>query len=134
MREKIVLDTGIFHVHFSGLNEKVKELMRGIYAGRYGAFTTPLNLTEVFYQYSWVVGKEGARVRLSLILDSSIRVIPPDKDLSMRAGEVKVDFSFLSIVDCFVVSLAERERARVITTDSAMHNVYRNTTFIGLSG
>lgn len=48
MREKIVLDTGIFHVHFSGLNEKVKELMRGIYAGRYGAFTTPLELNGGF--------------------------------------------------------------------------------------
>jgi len=41
VREKIVLDTGIFHVHFSGLNEKVKELMRESTQGGTGLSLPP---------------------------------------------------------------------------------------------
>ncbi|QKR00632.1 type II toxin-antitoxin system VapC family toxin [Metallosphaera tengchongensis] len=130
MKKRVVIDTGFFFIYFSGLNDRAKELMIEIYNGSSLAMTTDLNLTEFFYNYSKIKGAEASKVKTSLILGSPIKVVPTDKDLALRAGQLKVQSSFLSIVDCYVISLAEREGAKIYTTDSGIKKVYANTVLL----
>ena len=61
-----------------------------------------------------------AKVRLSLILNSPIKTVSTNKELAIRAGELKVKHQDLSIVDCFVIAFAEKEDAVIYTTESGI--------------
>ncbi|BAK54456.1 type II toxin-antitoxin system VapC family toxin [Sulfurisphaera tokodaii] len=130
MRKKIIFDTSFFHVYFSGLNDETKETMEEVYMGKSQGYTIDLNLAEFLYTYGKLKGLEEARVRLSLILNSPIKIVSTNRELALRAGELKVKYQNLSIVDCFIVALAEKENAVVYTTDSGIERVYKNTKVI----
>jgi len=119
LRRKILLDTSFFHVYFSGLNEEVKKAVEEVYTGKGIGYTLDLNLAEFLYTYGKLKGIE-ANVRLSLILNSPIKIVSTNKELALRAGELKVKYQNLSIVDCFLVAFAEKENAAIYTTDSEM--------------
>ncbi|MFP3234133.1 MAG: type II toxin-antitoxin system VapC family toxin [Sulfolobaceae archaeon] len=126
MRRKILLDTGFFHVYFSGLNEEAKKAVEEVYTSKSVGYTLDLNLAEFLYTYGKLKGLE-ANVRLSLILNSPIKIVSTNKELALRAGELKVKHQNLSIVDCFLVAFAEKENAEIYTTDSEIGKVYKNT-------
>ena len=48
----------------------------------------------------------------------------------MRAGELRLKHPDLSLVDCFVIALAEREGAVIYTTDSGIGKAYKNTVVL----
>ena len=127
MRGRILFDTGFFHVYFSGLNEEAKRAVEEVYSGKSVGYTLDLNLAEFLYTYGKLKGVETAKVRLSLILSSPIKVVSTDKELALRAGELKLKHQNLSIVDCFVMAFAERENAVIYTTDSEIKRAYKNT-------
>ena len=127
MRGRILFDTGFFHVYFSGLNEEAKRAVEEVYSGKRVGYTLDLNLAESLYTYGKLKGIETAKVRLSLILSSPIKVVSTDKELALRAGELKLKHQNLSIADCFVVAFAERENAVIYTTDSEIKRAYKNT-------
>ena len=120
MRRKILFDTGFFHVYFSGLNEEAKKAVVEVYTSKSLGYTLDLNLVEFLYTYGKLKGIEEANVRLSLILNSPIKIVSTNKGLALRAGELKVKYQNLSIVDCFLVAFAEKENAAIYTTDSEM--------------
>ncbi|MEM1645413.1 MAG: type II toxin-antitoxin system VapC family toxin [Ignisphaera sp.] len=117
-------------MYFSGLNDDAKEVMEEVYTGKSIGYTLDLNLAEFLYTYGKVKGIKGASARLSLILNSPIKIVSTNKELALRAGELKVKYQNLSIIDCFVVAFAERENAIVYTTDSGIEGVYKNTKVI----
>jgi len=129
LRRKILLDTGFFHVYFSGLNEEAKKAVEEVYTGKSIGYTLDLNSAEFLYTYGKLKGIE-ANVRLSLILNSPIKIVSTNKGLALRAGELKVKHQNLSIVDCFIVAFAEKENAEIYTTDSEIGKVYKNTIIL----
>jgi hypothetical protein len=130
LRGRILFDTGFFHVYFSGLNEEAKRAVEEVYSGKSVGYTLDLNLAEFLYTYGKLKGVETAEVRLSLILSSPIKVVSTDKELALRAGELKLKHQNLSIVDCFVVAFAERENAVIYTTDSEIKRAYKDTIIL----
>ena len=84
MRKRTLFDTGFFHVYFSGLNEKAKKAIEEVYTGKSIGYTLDLNLAEFFYIYGKLKGVEEAKVRLSLILNSPIKVVSTNKELALR--------------------------------------------------
>jgi hypothetical protein len=130
LRRKILLDTSFFHVYFSGLNEEVKKAVEEVYTGKGIGYTLDLNLAEFLYTYGKLKGIEEANVRLSLILNSPIKIVSTNKELALRAGELKVKHQNLSIVNCFLVVFAEKENAEIYTTNSEIGKVYKNTIIL----
>jgi len=130
LRRRILFDTGFFHVYFSGLNEEAKRAVEEVYSGKSVGYTLDLNLTEFLYTYGKLKGVDAAKVRLSLILSSPIKVVSTDRELALRAGELKPKHQNLSIVDCFVVAFAERENAVIYTTDLEIKRAYKNTIIL----
>ena len=130
MRGRTLFDTGFFHVYFSGLNEEAKRAVEKVYSGKSVGYTLDLNLAEFLYTYGKLKGVDAAKVRLSLILSSPIKVVSTDKELALRAGELKLKHQNLSIVDCFVVAFAERENAVIYTTDSEIKRAYEDTIIL----
>jgi len=130
LRGRILFDTGFFHVYFSGLNEEAKRAVEEVYSGKSVGYTLDLNLAEFLYTYGKLKGVDAAKVRLSLILSSPIKVVSTDRELALRAGELKLKHQNLSIVDCFVVAFAERENAVIYTTDSEIKRAYKNTIIL----
>ena len=107
MKRKILFDTGFFHVHFDGLSELTKTVLKEVYEGKSLGYTLDLNLAE--FVYGKLKGLEAAKAKLSVILNSPIKVVSTDRNLAMRAGELRLKHHDLSLVDCFVIALAERE-------------------------
>ena len=103
--------------------------MEEVYTGKSIGYTLDLNLAEFLYTYGKLKGIE-ANVRLSLILNSPIKIVSTNKGLALRAGELKVKHQNLSIVDCFLVVFAEKENAELYTTDSEIGKVYKNTIIL----
>jgi len=130
LRGRILFDAGFFHVYFSGLNEEAKRAVEEVYSGKSVGYTLDLNLAEFLYTYGKLKGVDAAKARLSLILSSPIKVVSTDKELALRAGELKLKHQNLSIVDCFVVAFAERENAVIYTTDSEIKRAYKNTIIL----
>ncbi|WP_016732688.1 type II toxin-antitoxin system VapC family toxin [Saccharolobus islandicus] len=130
MRRRILFDTGFFHVYFSGLSDEAKKAVEEVYTGKSTGYTLDLNLAEFLYTYGKLKGIEEANVRLSLILNSPIKIVSTNKELALRAGELKVNYQNLSIVDCFIVAFAEKENAVIYTTDSEIERVYKNTIIL----
>ncbi|MQL54731.1 type II toxin-antitoxin system VapC family toxin [Acidianus ambivalens] len=130
MKKKILFDTGFFHVYFAGLNEEARKVMEEVYEGKSVGYTLDLNLAEFLYTYGRLKGIEEANARLSLILNSPIKIVSTNKELALRAGELKIKYQGLSIVDCFIVAFAEKENAIIYTTDSGIGKVYKNTKLV----
>ncbi|ADX84857.1 type II toxin-antitoxin system VapC family toxin [Saccharolobus islandicus] len=130
MRRRILFDTGFFHVYFSGLSDEAKKAVEEVYTGKSAGYTLDLNLAEFLYTYGKLKGIEEANVKLSLILNSPIKIVSTNKELALRAGELKVKYQNLSIVDCFIVAFAEKENAVIYSTDSEIERVYKNTIIL----
>ncbi|BCS93731.1 hypothetical protein L3N51_02286 [Metallosphaera sp. J1] len=129
MRKKIVIDTGVFVNYFLKKNEKYRKAMSEIIASGSG-LTLYLNITELYYILGRLLDKESASVAISLIKNSSIKIVNIDEKLSISAGDLKLSYDFLSIVDCYVIALAEGERAMIYTVDSSIEKVYKDTVVI----
>ena len=104
--------------------------MKEAYEGKSLGYTLDLNLAEFVYVYGKLKGLEAGKAKLSVILNSPIRVVSTDRDLAMRAGELKIKNRDLSLVDCFVIALAEREGTVIYTTDSGIGKVYKNSVVL----
>ena len=99
MKRKILFDTGFFHVHFDELSEETKAVLKEVYEGKSLGYRLDLNLAEFVYVYGKLKGLEAAKAKLSVILNSPIRVVSTDRDLATRAGELKIKHRDLSLVD-----------------------------------
>ena len=130
MKKKILLDTGFFHVYFSGSNYISKKVVEEIYANKIIAYTLDLNLAELFYTYAKVNGIQSTKTKISLILSLPIKIVSTTKDLAIKAGELKIKNNNLSIVDCYLIALGETENAEIYTTDSEIAKIYNNTNFL----
>ena len=127
----MILDTGFFEIYFSHFNEQVENLMSEILQEKVEAYTTYLNITEFYYINRKIENEESTLIKINSIFNSKIKVVPLNKKLAIRAGELKNTYKdLLSIVDTYVIALAEMKRGEIITVDSSIAKVYKNTTVI----
>jgi len=61
-----------------------------------------------------------------MLRSSPIRIVGVDEDLTLRAARLRLrHYSRLSLADCYLIALAGKLRATIITTDSALRDVER---------
>ncbi|BFH72941.1 hypothetical protein SJAV_08850 [Sulfurisphaera javensis] len=125
-KEKVIIDTGIYINYFLKKDERYRKILQEIFTGEKEGISLFLNLTELYYVLGRLIGKESSMTAISLIRKSPIKFVNIDEDLSIRAGEIKLTYDFLSIVDAYLIALAEREKAKIITTDSAIPKAFKN--------
>jgi len=127
----VVLDTGFFEIYFSRFNKQGENLMSDIIQQKVEAYTTYLNITEFYYINRRIEDEESTLTKINAIFNSKIKVIPINKKLAIRAGELKTKYKdILSIVDAYVIALAEMKRGEIITTDNGIKRVYKDTILI----
>ncbi|WP_236749056.1 PIN domain-containing protein [Acidianus manzaensis] len=128
-KEKVIIDTGVLVNYFLKKEEKYRKIINEIYSEKEG-LTLYLNLTELYYVLGRIIGKEASSTVLSLIKKSPIKILSINENLSIRAGELKLSYDFLSIVDSYLVALAEREKAKILTTDSSIAKAFKDTDLL----
>ncbi len=92
-----------------------------IYDGKAEALMCEVNVTEFLYNYARVFGWDSALTKHSLLRDSPIKIIDMNEELTVEAAKLKLKYyNVLSLADCYLIALAKRNRATVVTTD---HNI-----------
>jgi len=94
-------------------------------------------ISEIFYQFSKQIGFDKTKEKIEWIksLPTSEMVLLDD-NIAIIAGKYKINFSIFSIslVDCYILALAQRKNATILTTDAGLKNSARklniNTNFI----
>ncbi len=116
MKKKLVFDAGIPALYFAG-NTIVKKYVDDMYRGLVEIYMCEVNLAEFIYNYARVFGWEAAKVKQEIIRDS-IKVLVVNKELTIEAAKLKLKYyNLLSLADCYLIALAKKIRARVVTTD-----------------
>ena len=123
MKRKYVLDAGVLALYFAG-REEAKKYIDEVYSGRAEAYICEVNLAEFIYNYARVFEWEAAVSRHSLIRNSPIKVVGLDEELTVEAARLKLRYyKMLSLADCYLVALARKKKAYIITTDEDIKNV-----------
>lgn len=120
MKKKYVLDASIPALYFAG-HKDVKKYIDEIYNGQAEAYMCEINVAEFLYNYAKIFGWDTALSRHILLRNSPINFVNIDEDLTIEAAKLKLKhYSVLSLADCYLIALAKRNKAKIITTD---HNV-----------
>ena len=75
-----------------------------------------VNYGELFYVTSQDHGNDEAERIINAVDSLSIRVIYPDRELTMEAARIK-SRGGISYADCFAASLTKKYKAKLITGD-----------------
>ncbi len=123
MRKRYVLDAGVLALYFAGRPE-ARRYIEDVYAGRAEAFMLEVNVAEFLYNYAKVFGWDAALVKHSMLRSSPITILGVDEELTITAAKLKLRYyNRLSLADCYLLALARRKRATVVTTDQALKDV-----------
>ena len=123
---RYLLDAGIFPLLLGG-DARLKPLGQELNDGRAEVLASEVNLAEFYYKTCENRGREVAehlyrRIRLM----KELRSLSPDEELTKRAGQLKCKYrERVSLADCFAVATAEREEAKLVTTDSELEKMAR---------
>ena len=123
LRKKYVLDAGVIALYFAGRKD-AKKYVDAIYDGKAEAFMCEVNVAEFLYNYARVFGWDAALVKQSLLRNSPINIIGIDEELTIEAAKLKLKYyNILSLADSYLIALAKRNRATIVTTDRDIKNV-----------
>ncbi len=130
MRKKYVLDAGVLALYFAGRRD-AKEYIDLAYAGGADVFMCEINVAEFLHNYAKVFGWSAALARHSLLRNSPIKIAGIDEDLTVEAARLKHKYyNTLSLADCYLIALAKRSKAMVVTTDHAVKQVKEVPTIL----
>ena len=85
-------------------------------------------VSEIYYKNVPTFGKKEIKNKiLGLKSFPGSREYSPDDNDSLRAGAIKVDHSphNLSLVDCYILAVANKHKAMILTTDHGVRDVAR---------
>jgi predicted nucleic acid-binding protein len=95
-----------------------------ISSGAANAYTSAVNLAELYYKTVDKIGRETAETWYFRILNSNVTVHPADTALAREAGLYKSQYRrLLSLADSFAAALSTKERGLLLTTDSSFEEV-----------
>jgi len=118
-----VFDAGALTLLLSG-DERLGSYVDEISRGTAKAYTSAVNLAELYCKTSDKVGRETADTWYFRILNSNLVVVSVDTPLAREAGIYKSKYrGLLSLADCFAMALSVREKAQLLTTDKDFREV-----------
>ena len=130
MKKKYVLDAGVLALYFAGRRD-VKKYIDEMYSGRIEAFMCEVNVAEFLYNYARIFGWDVALSRHSLLRNSPVSIVSIDEDLTINAAKLKLKYyNILSLADCYLIALAKKNKAKVITTDQKIKDVNEVPTIL----
>ena len=130
MKKKYVIDASIPPLYFAG-HEGSKKYIDEIYMGLAKAFMCEINIAEFLYNYAKIFGWEAALIKHHLIRNSPISIVNIDEDLTIKAAKIKLKhYTMLSLADSYLIALAKREKATIITTDKNVKEVREAPTIL----
>ena len=127
--KRCLLDTNAFSLLLGNQTpEKWSRIWREIRMGQRGLVLIEPLVSEMYYKNIPKLGKKRAKDQI-LWLKSLIKadIHSLDDNDAINAGTIKVDYSSngLSLVDCFLLSVAKKQNALILTTDHSIRDVAR---------
>ena len=118
MKETYVLDTFALIAFFLGETggKKVKEILKKLKKSGQKALLSEINLGELYYVLCRKKDQAAAEEAIEGIERLPIRLIPVNRDLILKAAEIKATKP-ISFADAFVVALAKKEKAIIVSHD-----------------
>ena len=130
MIKKYVLDAGVLPLYFAG-REDVKSYINELYDGKAEAYMCEVNVAEFLYNYARVFGWEAAIVKHSLLRNSPITFVEVNEELTLEAAKLKHRYyKVLSLADCYLIALAKKKKATIVTTDKNVEEVKEAPTVL----
>jgi len=130
LKERYVLNAGVIALYFAG-REDARKYIDMLYEDRAEAFICEVNVAEFIYNYAKVFGWEAALVKHRLLRNSPIMIVNVDEDLTINAARLKLKYyNTLSLADCYLIALAKRNKATIVTTDNNIKNVDEAPTIL----
>jgi len=118
-----VFDAGALTLLLSG-DERLTSYVNEISRGTAKAYTSVVNLAELYYKTADKIGRETADAWYFRILNSNVMVVSADSPLAREVGICKSKYKrLLSLADCFAMALSVKEKAQLLTTDSDFQEV-----------
>jgi predicted nucleic acid-binding protein len=106
------------------------EIESGLKQGSISAF----NLSEFYYKTCQKLGKSTADIRYYQIRNTKLAVVETDAELGRLAGLEKCkQKADLSLADCYVLAVARRLKAAILTTDRGLAGVKDVRTLLFLA-
>lgn len=96
--------------------QSVKKYLQEANNKKHKIYFSWLNLVEIYYKVYREKGQITADKTISIVKKLPLEIILPDEDLYLETGKVKGKYA-IALVDCFVVALAKRFKAIVLTGD-----------------
>jgi len=118
-----VLDAGALTLLLLG-DERLGSYVNEISRGTAKAYTSAVNLAELYYKTVDKIGRETADAWYFRILNSNLVVVSADAQLAREVGTFKSKYKrLLSLADCFAMALSVKEKAQLLTTDNDFQEV-----------
>lgn len=118
-----VFDAGALSLLLVG-DERLSSYVNEISRGSAKAYTSAVNLAELYYKTVEKIGRETADTWYFRILNSNLIVVSVDAPLAKEVGICKCKYRrLLSLADCCAMVLALKEKAYLITTDKDFREV-----------
>lgn len=115
-----MVDTGVFLKYFNG-DPNVRKLIE---SNKEEIFTLEPNLAELIYLVGRALGKDTGLLRESVIRNT-FTVISLTKEVTRVAGENKIKYPTLSLVDSYVLAAGIIYKSRIFTTDRSLVDASR---------
>ena len=127
----LYFDTGAIKLFLLGDN-RLDSYNDNISAGKVKAFTSMVNMVELYYKAMEDLGTQTAETWYWRILNSDFTIIaditPP---IGVQAGKLKVKYkNTLSIVDSISLALASEFNCVLLTTDGGLKSIKEKTRTI----
>ena len=127
--KRCLLDTNVISLLWGDKTpEKWSRIWREIRMGQRGLILIEPLVSEMYYKNILKFGKKGTKDKiLGLKSLKKVDIYPLNDNDAINAGAIKVDYSSssLSLVDCFLLSVAKKQNALILTTDYPIRNVAR---------
>ena len=118
MDNAYVFDSFALIAHLEGeeRGKKVTELLSMSLAGKTAIFMSIINVGEVYYITMRERGVEKAEEVLMLVEQLPIRMVLPDRELTIEAARLKAAHP-VAYADCFAAALAVKKKVKIVTGD-----------------
>jgi predicted nucleic acid-binding protein len=124
--KKCLLDSSAISFIFKGTPEKWQSIWNQIKMGKRNLILIEPIIYEIYHKNIQKYGE--AEIKKKIIWLKSLKkfnIISLDNYDAILAGSIRVEYSKfnLSLVDCFILSIAKRNGALILTTDRAIRDV-----------
>lgn len=121
MSKNFIWDTGALSLFFMN-HSKAKSIMQDIMNSEVQGFVPLIVISEFYYKTWQKFGKQAAEVRTISILDILEEISMQSED-KFDVGELKIKNPELSMVDAIILTLSDRYKATLLTTDTPITEV-----------